>query len=279
MYPVAITLFGLEITTYGIMVAVAFAFVWWRFTHESSRVGVSEDDAQTLLIVAIVSGMLSARLLHVVTHLDSYREVPWEALFSRQGYAFVGGFAGGAVAVIWWCRRKNVVVLELADLIAPYIAIAHGIGRVGCFLFGCCYGSVCEWPWAVHFPTDAGASVSYPTQGIHPVQLYEAFALWGLGTLLLLARERRAFPGQILWMYLILYGIARFVLEFFRGDDRGTLLVAWLSPSQTLYLLMAVGAAAAWMWTCFGRPPGGGDAHGAGNRAESGMDPAGTSKD
>lgn len=275
MYPVALNLFGFEITTYGVMVAVAFAVVWWRFSQESSRVGISEDDAQTLLIVAIVSGMVSARLLHVVTHLESYRDAPWEALFSRQGYAFVGGFVGGAAAVIWWCRRKDVVVLELADLIVPYIAIAHGIGRVGCFLFGCCYGSACELPWAVHFPTDTGASVSYPTQGVHPVQLYEAFSLWGLGAVLLLARGRRAFPGQILWMYLVLYGVVRFVLEFFRGDDRGTLLVSWLSPSQTLYLLMAAGAATAWVWMGFRR---GGVRNGV-DGASMGTNSGGTSAD
>ncbi len=250
MYPIAFELFGLQITTYGILVAMAFAFVWWRISLEGPRKGISSEFLQNLLLVVLVSSLVGARCLHILTHFDWFRQHPFDAVFSRSGYDFVGGFVAAAVATaIWsvWCKESPA---EVGDLIAPYLAYAHAIGRVGCFLFGCCYGTECHQPWAVHFPPESDAYAHHGDIGTHPVQLYEMLALVCIGSFLLWLRARRRFPWQIFSVYVLLYGIARFGLEFFRGDDRGALGAAWLSPSQILYGLLVIVASAlfAWLW-------------------------------
>ena len=248
MYPVAFSLFGLQITSYGILVALSFAYVWWRVSIEGPRTGISGEFLQNLLLVVLVSALTGARILHVLTHLEWYRQQPMEAIFSRSGYDFVGGFITAALATAWWCGRCKVEPGEVGDLIAPHLAFAHGIGRIGCFLFGCCYGTVCELPWAIHFPDGSDAFDFHGSVGVHPVQLYELASLWCIGGILLLIRSRKRFTWQVFESYIVLYGAARIVLELFRGDNRGALGFEWLSPSQILYGVLVLGALAAMTW-------------------------------
>ncbi len=243
MAPVAFEFLGIQITWYGICVASAFGFVWWRLSSAGARLGIPPEFLQNLVFVTMVAGILGARVLHVITHFDYFREYPHEIVFSRVGYDFVGGFLGAVPAAAWYCRRCGQQVWKVADLAAPYLAFAHGIGRIGCFTFGCCYGSVCTLPWAAHFHPESPAGMHYPGLGLHPVQLYETAALWVIAGILLWLAARRLFPGTVFLTYICLYSVARFILEFFRGDQRGQLGPSPLSPSQTIYLVLFVVAA------------------------------------
>lgn len=121
---------------------------------------------------------------------------------------------------------------------APSLAIGHSIGRLGCFFAGCCYGKACDLPWAVTFTNpDSLAPIGVP---LHPTQLYSALTNLFIFIFLCFFRGRKKFDGQLFWIYVLLYGVARSILEIFRGDFRGEPVFGILSVSQTIGCIMAV---------------------------------------
>jgi phosphatidylglycerol:prolipoprotein diacylglycerol transferase len=130
-----------------------------------------------------------------------------------------------------------------ADLFAPGIALGHVLGRLGCLLAGCCYGRPTDAPWAITFTNPlASANVGTPLGiPLHPTQVYDAGAeLLILALLLATERRGRPFAGRTFWLYMLLYGLSRFVIEFYRGDDRGILM--GVSTSQAVSLLVVPAA-------------------------------------
>ena len=213
MYPVLFRIGTLEITSFGVMVAIG-ALVGVRvFRRELAQGGlpVSGVDAA---IAGVVGGLVGAKTLWVVEHLG---EAPFtDLLFSRGGMSWFGGLAGGigtGLTVLWWRRIPVVAALAAAT---PALAIGHAIGRIGCFLVGDDYGRPTDLAWGVAFPRGLP-----PTDvPVHPTQLYEAFALalvaWGL-----LRWRRQDVPDAIvLGRYLILAGSIRFAIEFIRVNVR-----------------------------------------------------------
>ena len=168
--------------------------------------------------------------------------------FLRAGGVFYGGLLG-AIAGCYFFLRKNpsVSFLRIADIAAPAIPLGQAIGRIGCFSAGCCWGSHSELPWAVTFSNDyAHGLTGVPLhEAIHPVQLYESFSWLLLFLILLAALRKKTFPvpGQLFAVYLISFGIIRFILEFFRGDlYRGVYFNGMISTSQAISLLMVPAA-------------------------------------
>jgi phosphatidylglycerol:prolipoprotein diacylglycerol transferase len=171
--------------------------------------------------------------------LDYFLSQPGEILsLVRAGGVFYGGLIAAVGVALWLVRRYELPMWTTADLFAPGIALGHVIGRFGCLLAGCCYGRPTSMPWAVTF-TDpvAAANVGTPLGiPLHPTQLYDAGAeLLILVVLLATERKGRPFPGRTFWLYILLYGISRFIIEFFRGDDRGMIL--GVSTSQFVSLV------------------------------------------
>jgi phosphatidylglycerol:prolipoprotein diacylglycerol transferase len=145
-----------------------------------------------------------------------------------------------AVAVaLWYLRRHKMPMWTVTDVFAPGIAVGHVIGRMGCLFAGCCFGRPTTVPWAITFHNEyasrnTGTPYNVP---VHPTQLYEAGAeLFILGLLLATERRGRPFPGRTFWAYILLYGVSRFIIEFYRGDTRGTVLM--FSTSQFLSLII-----------------------------------------
>lgn len=184
-----------------------------------------------------------------------YRALPGEVLaFWKGGLAFLGGvgLAAAACCVVAW--RHRAPVRDLCDLGAPAIALADAIGRLGCFLSGCCYGAVCEPAWWSVQPSWYGP----PMGGVprYPTALGEMALGLTLFGVLLAWQRRRAFRGEVLCAFVVLYAPGRFVLETLRDDPRGG--AAGLSSSQWLGLALAVPAALIWAygrWRGRGRPP------------------------
>ena len=135
---------------------------------------------------------------------------------------FYGGLIAAVAVAFWYMRRHQMPLWTTCDVFAPGIALGHVVGRLGCLMAGCCYGKPTNVPWAITFTNpDAAANVGTPLGvPLHPTQLYES-ARRALILVLLLATEKkgRPFPGRTFWSYMLLYGISRFVIEFFRGDD------------------------------------------------------------
>jgi phosphatidylglycerol:prolipoprotein diacylglycerol transferase len=156
--------------------------------------------------------------------------------FLRSGGVFYGGLIGAVAALVLLLRKRRIAFWTFVDMAAPAAALGHAIGRVGCFLAGCCWGRECSLPWAVTF-TDPAAerNVGVPLNvPLHPTQLYESAGLLALCGLLLALGRRR--PGQVFAVYLGGYALLRFTIEFFRGDPRGSVFGGALSTSQLIAL-------------------------------------------
>jgi phosphatidylglycerol---prolipoprotein diacylglyceryl transferase len=155
--------------------------------------------------------------------------------FWHGGLAYYGGFLFAVPVGLWYAKRHKLGVWRIADLTSPFIALGLFFGRMGCFLNGCCYGRECSLPWAVRFPGLGNVPV-------HPTQLYEALGALAISaTLYLGVRPRKRAHGQVFAALLVLYGVLRFVLEFWRADERGGF--AGLSTSQWIGIPLVVAGA------------------------------------
>jgi len=148
---------------------------------------------------------------------------------NKGGLVFLGGFLFDLAAVIWFAKRKNIPLMKLLDVLAPGSALGYAIGRVGCFLNGCCFGCPANLPWAVKFPAGSLAYSYYPNQMVHPTQLYAILSMTLAFLILLLIYRRKKYDGQLFYWFLVFYGSYRLIVEFFRFSP-----IHWLglTPSQ-----------------------------------------------
>lgn len=242
MYPRLIELGPVTIYTYGVVLAAAYLIGLKLALVRARRRGLDGNRILDLGIYLIVSALIGAKLLLLVVDFSYFSAHPRELLsLVRSGGIFYGGFGLAVLVGVWYVHRHRLPLWEVADAFAPGIALGHAVGRLGCLMAGCCYGRPTRVPWAVTF-TDpfAASNVGTPLHvPLHPTQLYEAGAeLVILAVLLASERRGRPFAGRTFWLYVLLYAIARFVIEFYRGDPRGT-VVAALSTSQFISLLLA----------------------------------------
>ena len=209
MYPVLFRIGEFEITSFGVMVAVAALVGLWLFRREVTRSRLPNDAADAA-IAGVLGGLVGAKVLWTI---EFRGEQPLaDLLFSRGGLSWFGGLIGGVGTGLWLLRRFQVALVPALAAATPALAIGHAIGRIGCFLVGDDYGRPSDLPWAVAFPEGRPPTLV----PVHPTQLYEAAALAGLGVALL--RWRRAgVPDRIVFgRYLMLAGSIRFAVEFIR---------------------------------------------------------------
>jgi phosphatidylglycerol---prolipoprotein diacylglyceryl transferase len=212
MYPVLFRIGSFEVTTFGVMVAVAALTGLWLFRRELARDGLPVEAADAG-IVGVFGGLLGAKLLWTFEHAG---EAPLtELLFSRGGLSWYGGLVGGVGAGLVYIKMYRWPVVRVVAAATPALAFGHLLGRIGCFLVGDDYGLPTDLPWGVAFPLGLP-----PTDvPVHPTQLYEAIGLGVLGWLLL--RWRRGMPATvILGRYLVIAGVLRFAIEFLRVNER-----------------------------------------------------------
>jgi prolipoprotein diacylglyceryl transferase len=221
----------LSIPTFGLMVAVALmvsAYVLQadfdrRRTQLEKIPGYRGQKDEGFLIIGIagIAGLVGARLYHVLESPSEFFANPWPLLLSRYGFAWFGGFLGGFIALIFLARWLKVPVLEFLDIASPAACVGYAIGRIGCLFSGDGdYGMPTSLPWGMSFPE----GVVPTTQKVHPTPLYEFFIwlaiaafLWHMGTKALRGPKAK---GEIFVNYLILTGIARFLIEFIRINPR-----------------------------------------------------------
>jgi phosphatidylglycerol:prolipoprotein diacylglycerol transferase len=188
----------------------------------------------------IISALVGAKLMLLAVDFQYFRTNPRELLtLARSGGVFYGGLIFAVAVSMWYIRRHGLPLWTTCDVFAPGIALGHAIGRTGCLMAGCCFGRPTDVAWAITF-TDPAAAANVGTPlgvPLHPTQIYEAGAeLAILAFLLLTERRGRPFPGRTFWAYMLLYAISRFVIEFYRGDERGMAL--GVSTSQFISLLI-----------------------------------------
>jgi phosphatidylglycerol:prolipoprotein diacylglycerol transferase len=234
--------------TYGVLVALAFLAGVWMVGRLAKRAGLNADAVTNLALYVALAAIIGAKLMMFVVDARYYAQHPSE-IFSmatlQAGGVFYGGLLG-ALAVSWWYMRKvQLPLAKTADVFAPAIALGHGIGRLGCFSAGCCWGIECHRSWAVTFTNPvANQLVGVPLNvPLHPTQLYEAFAEFCIFGILYWYFGRPHRTGAVISLYLMLYSTARFIVEFFRFHEQGNLWGTPLDTSQWISLaLFAVGA-------------------------------------
>jgi len=254
IYPFVLKFGWLEITGYGIMMMVGFLTGGWLISLELRRRRLNADYSNDMILAALIGGVVGAKLWYVANSGDMH------ALFTRGGLVWYGGFVGGALAVTFNSWRLRVPFWTTADLAAPALAAAYGLGRVGCFIVNDDYGRPTTLPWAVKFPQGLPPSTASNMQhlfgipipagvdpntvmAVHPTQLYEATLMLGVFAVLWRLRLKGKPLGWLFSVYLTCAGVERFLIEIVRAkDDRyfGVLTLAQL-VSIALILLGVIG--------------------------------------
>ena len=213
MYPVLFRVGSFEVTSFGMMVAVAALVGLWLFRRELQRSSLPRD-ATDAGIVGVIGGLLGAKLLWTIEHAGQGPVT--ELLFSRGGLSWYGGLIGGVGAGLGYMAIKRWSMIPILSAATPALAFGHLIGRIGCFLVGDDYGTPSNVPWAVAFPEGLPPT----TVPVHPTQLYEAIGLGLLGWLLLRWRRTGVTDSIVLGRYLVGAGSLRFLIEFIRVNER-----------------------------------------------------------
>ena len=241
MYPYSI-IFGIDLYTVFLCIGIIGAIVVFRLFSDRIKMNWRVQNFCILVaFVSIVIGYLSAVFFQALYDIESRGGF---IIDSSTGATFYGGLIGGAGCFIalyfgigsFWFKDKVHIdsFFSLADIAAASIAIAHGFGRIGCLMAGCCHGKIVDAWYSVYMPAINAKAV--------PLQLYEAlflFALFGFFTFRVFTRRSCNLP-----LYMAIYGVWRFVIEYFRTDDRGSTVVDFLSPSQFIAVLMIIGSVA-----------------------------------
>lgn len=235
MHQIAFYVGSVAIHWYGVLIAVGFLLGLWTASRRSVHDGLRGEVVADLGPWLILAALVGSRLLFVITYWREFAGKPlWQIFNTRAGgLVFHGGLIAAALTTVFYARWKRLPVWKLADALAPSIALGHAFGRLGCFTHGCCYGRPTGLPWAVHFPAD---HVTYPA-GVHPTQLYEAAVNLLLYAFLAWQYRRKQFPGQTFAVYLSVYSVLRFGLEFLRGDYQ-TYYFGWMTVGQVTSLVL-----------------------------------------
>ena len=239
---------GLTIPMYGVMSALGMlaAFVLLGLTRKHTR--FSEDHALSAALWAIIMGFLGAKVLYWIVEIDQIIADPSYLLHTlREGFVFYGALIGGLGGVAIYSLRKKLPFFSLTDYFIPGLVIGHAFGRIGCFFAGCCYGMECETPISVVFPAGGAAPAGIP---LLPTQLMESAFLFLLCAFLVWRLTKKKPFGTVSGWYMVLYGVWRFVIEFFRSDERGA--VGALSTSQFISLFVFAGGVALLLLVKFG---------------------------
>ena len=241
MYPRLLELGPITVYTYGVLLAAAYLLGLKLAMVRAKSRGLDEARVLDLGIYIIISALIGAKLLLFVTDFQTFKNDPRELLtLARSGGVFYGGLILAVAVALWYIRRVGLPLWTTCDMFAPGIALGHVIGRFGCLFAGCCYGKPTTQPWGITFTDqfardNVGTPLGVP---LHPTQLYEAGAeLLILVFLLTTERKGRPFAGRTFWLYMLVYAISRYIIEFFRGDERGT--VGIFSTSQFISVILA----------------------------------------
>jgi len=216
--------------SYGLMLAVAVIVCTFLLSRDARRQGIKSDLIFDFVFVTVVSGIIGARIFYVLLNFQYFYENPVEiVMIQNGGLAWQGGLILGSVFGLRVMKKNDLAIPAFLDLGAPYIALGQSIGRIGCFLNGCCYGR--EVSWGIFFPVHEAH--------LHPTQLYSTAGLFVVFLILKSYQNKVSHPGQVFVLYLILASVLRFVVEFFRADHYVTVLNLSIYQFVCLGILIA----------------------------------------
>jgi phosphatidylglycerol---prolipoprotein diacylglyceryl transferase len=249
MYPKLLDLGPITVHTYGLLLAAAFIAGIWVTSRNAKKAGIGPDLIWNLGLVVIFSALVGGKILLFLSDFHYYSQNIRE-VFSLSTLRSAGAYYGGLLLALgsatWFLLKKRLPIRTVVDLAAPGIALGQAIARLGCLSAGCCYGKPTHMPWGITFTNqyayaNVGVTLNMP---LHPTQIYESLGAFALFLFLMWRLPKRHVTGQTILEYMTLYAVLRFVVEFFRDDDRSFVFYGLLSTSQLIAILAILGSAA-----------------------------------
>ncbi len=250
MYPILFKIGSFEMASYGLMTALAYFVATWYLYRRLHYIKLDKDTFFNIIFIAFVSALVGAKLLYLIVSWPEMGSTFAERLVNsvrdfRYGFVFFGGAIAAVCVLLYYLKKKKLPVLQTADFYIVALPLGHAIGRIGCFLAGCCHGRPTDLPWGVVFNhPHTLVAPQYVGVPLHPTQLYEVVLNLVLFFILQHCYKKPHRHGTILILYVIGYAGLRFCIEFFRGDYRGGFFLG-MSPSQLIAVCTAAAAAAA----------------------------------
>lgn len=251
MYPILFRIGDFTVTSYGVMLVIAFIASGLVVASEWKRRGWDPSAAQDVVLAAMVGGIVGSKLYWALDHWTLLTADPVGTLFGRAGLTYLGGLVGGIFAVMALLAWRAYPLGKAIDSCALAIPVGNMLGRVGCFLVGDDYGRPTDLPWGVAFPEGSPPT----TEPVHPTQIYEILMTLPLFGFLWWQRKRDLPDFFLFWEFCFLYGVQRFVVEVFRINPRlalGLSAAQWLSAAMVVLGLGGM----AWVWARSGRRAG-----------------------
>jgi phosphatidylglycerol:prolipoprotein diacylglycerol transferase len=254
MIPVLFKLGPITVYSYGLMMALGFLAADFVITSECRRRSMHPDYASSLVVWAAIAGIVCSRLYFVADHLSLYEHDPWAIILSGSGFVWYGGLMGGLLSSYFVSRRYKVDFRTTADMAGPALVIGQALGRIGCHVSGDGdWGMPTKLPWGVAYPNaivgwngntvlqldnqNHLVSAFFPGVRVHPTPIYEAIVYTLIFLFLWSIRKENKVPGRLFFLYLILAGAARFLVEFLRVNPR---VFHGLSEAQLIAIAMMV---------------------------------------
>lgn len=210
MHPEICRIGPVTIYSYGLMLVIAFMVSTFLASRQAKRAGMNPEQISNLCFLALVSGIVGARVFYVLSNLSYFTHNKLEiVMLSHGGLSWFGGLVLGVSASFVYLKKKEMPVYTTLDLIVPFVALAHAIGRIGCLLNGCCFGKVSSF--GLYFPVHEALRI--------PTQLFSSLGLLGIYVVLRVFQEKPHRRGSIFFLYLVLYSGKRFFIEFMRADS------------------------------------------------------------
>jgi len=241
MFPDLFSIGPFTLHTYGLFVATGFLVGLMVTVKIGKTEGITPQQTMDIGFLIIVAAIVGSRLMYVLMNISYYVERPIDIFKMWQGgLVFSGGIVCVVLAVLWYTRRHRLSFWKTADMWAPAMAVGQAIGRIGCFMAGCCYGKPTGSRWGVVFTDPHSlAPLNIP---LHPTQLYSSVSNFIIFFVLLLLYRKKKFDGQVFLWLLVLHSTARLFVERFRGDDRGMVLEGGMTITQLVTLALLIGA-------------------------------------
>ena len=223
---------------YGLMIGIGFILALFLGEYRAKKKGMKEEAIIDLAIIAAVGGFLGAKILYIIVSFKEFLQNSL-AVIGSEGFVVYGGIISGVLCCMLYCKVKKLKFLDYFDIVMPEVALAQAFGRIGCFLAGCCYGRETTSRFGVVFPEGGLAPAGVK---LIPTQLISSAGDFLIMIVLLLyyrKNKKDGTPGNVGFLYMLLYGVGRFLVEFLRNDNRGG---AWMfSTSQWISMVIVAG--------------------------------------
>lgn len=231
------------------MLALAFIVGLFLAIKKAEKKGIDSNIIVNLAFIVMISAIIGSRLFYVLFHLEEFKgrwvytflPIQPDGSIGLGGLIFLGGFLGALLSGGIYLYKKKISFLKVVDSVAPSLAIGLFFGRIGCFLNGCCFGKACDLPWAVTFPPHSPAGYQMGNIAIHPTQLYSSAYGLLIFIILMLLDKKVHYDGFLFGVFLVLYGVSRFTVDFYRFYETQMFLIDGIEFNQLVSLLLVIG--------------------------------------